>query len=298
MPSHIFLPLGLWDDAARSDEAAFEASVQRVARKKLSLAQQDFHSLGWLQYEYLQQGRFLKAHDLLQPVQRALATQTQAPGAHHVESEIGRGFGTMSLRSELASMRARLVVESGDWGQMKGLGSFDNIDELYALGASSVKLGDLPRADAARDHLETASRTVPDPDVRQIAAIMLAELTGMIFHARGRTGDAIAALAEAVTLEARRPRPIARPYPIKPAAELYGELLLALARPAEAVQQFEAALARTPRRAASLMGLARAARAAGQGDRSRAAAKEFLAIWHLADAKRPEIAEAKNLAAP
>ena len=49
---------------------------------------------------------------------------------------------TTSLKSELASMKARLVVESGDWAPMKGQGSFDNIDELFALGMASVPLRD------------------------------------------------------------------------------------------------------------------------------------------------------------
>jgi hypothetical protein len=62
------------------------------------------------------------------------------------------------------------------------------------------------------------------------------------------------------------------------------------------VKQFQAALARTPRRAASLLGLARAASKAGQKAVGTRAANDFLAAWHLADASRPEIAEARALA--
>src|SRR5262245_65791357 len=88
--------------------------------------------------------------------------------APHVESEIGKGYGSTSLKSELASMKARLIVESGDWAMMRGQGSFENIDELYALGAASVKLGDGARAEVALEHLDTASKTVPDDDAREI----------------------------------------------------------------------------------------------------------------------------------
>src|SRR5205809_7919422 len=77
MPSHVFLPLGLWDEAAASDEAAFTASVDRVKRLGLSMAQADFHSLSWLHYEYLQQGRFAKAREVEETVRKALAA---APG--------------------------------------------------------------------------------------------------------------------------------------------------------------------------------------------------------------------------
>jgi tetratricopeptide (TPR) repeat protein len=48
MPSHVFLPLGMWDEAVASDEAAFAASVDRVKRLGLSMSQADFHSLSWL----------------------------------------------------------------------------------------------------------------------------------------------------------------------------------------------------------------------------------------------------------
>src|SRR5262249_33793388 len=52
MPSHVFLPLGMWDDAAASDESAWAASVDRVKRLGLSMAQADFHDLSSLPYEY------------------------------------------------------------------------------------------------------------------------------------------------------------------------------------------------------------------------------------------------------
>ncbi len=65
MPSHVFLPLGMWDEAAASDESAFAASVALAKRKGLSASQYDFHSLSWLHYEYLQQGRFAKARETM-----------------------------------------------------------------------------------------------------------------------------------------------------------------------------------------------------------------------------------------
>ena len=321
MPSHVFLPLGMWDEAAASDEASFAASVDRVKRLGLSMAQADFHSLGWLQYEYLQQGRFAKARETLQTVERAIASSgtgtgtakaashdpsrsappappaLPAPSAHHpAESEIGRGYGPLSLKNELASLKARFVVESGAWAVMKGQGSFDNIDELFALGMASVRLGDAGRAEAAVEQLGTASRTVSDRDAREVATIMGAELEGLLRFSRGDRAGTLSSLARAAALEARRAKPVARPYPIKPAAELYAETLLSTGDAPAASAQFQASLARTPRRAASLLGLARAAKAAGLRDESMKAAKDFLAAWHLADSNRPELDEARALA--
>ena len=89
-------------------------------------------------------------------------SQTQ----HQHESEIGKGYGETSLKSELASMKARLVVESGDWAPMKGQGSFDNIDELFALGMASIPLRDPGRADAAIEQLTNAAKTMPGSATR------------------------------------------------------------------------------------------------------------------------------------
>ena len=98
-------------------------------------------------------------------------------------------------------------------------------------------------------------------------------------------------------LEAKRPRPVARPYPIKPAGELYAEILLGTGDARAAVVQFKAALARTPGRAAV------AARPGARRERRRPAARTpprprrtFLAAWHLADKDRPELAEMRALA--
>ena len=330
MPSHVFLPLGMWDDAVASDEAAFATSVDIAKRKGLPASQYDFHALSWLHYEYLQQGRFAKARETMREVERALGAQGSrgaqgslgaqgsrgaqgAGGARsnpehpehpsnlenhttHVESEIGKGYGETSLKSELASMKARLVVESGDWAPMKAQGSFDNIDELFALGMASVPLRDPGRADAAFEQLTNAAKTIPDQDAREVAAIMAAELEGLIKLGRGDNAGALAALARAAQLEAKRPRPIARPYPIKPAGELYAEILLGTGDAKAAAVQFKNALARTPGRGASLLGLARATSVIGPPAEAVKAAKAFLAAWHLADKDRPELAEMRAMA--
>jgi tetratricopeptide (TPR) repeat protein len=313
MPSHVFLPLGMWDEAVASDESAFAASVDRVKRLGLSMAQADFHSLSWLHYEYTQQGRFAKARELMRTVENAIAAATR-PGqparpnptnppdprdlaghTGHVESEIGRGYDAVSLKSELASMKARLVIETADWAQMKGQASFDNIDELFVLGVASVPLNDRARAEASLEHLNTAATTLPDRDAREVAQIMAAELDGLMRLARNDRQGALASLARGAQLEARRPRPVARPYPVKPAGELYGEILSGIGDTTAAIVQFRAALVRTPKRAAALLGLARAASAAGQSALATRSARDFLAVWRFADKDRPELAEARQM---
>jgi hypothetical protein len=191
-------------------------------------------------------------------------------------------------------MRARFVVESGRWELMKGQPSFDNVDELFALGLASIRLGDRDRAGAALEQLAAARAAAPDAENKRLAEIMYRQIGGLYQIMRGERTEGLAALASAVRLEADMPKPIARPYPIKPAGELYAEALLAAGDGAGAVREFEAVLKRTPRRAASMIGLARAA-AAKQPALASKTAREFLSMWHQADAGRPEIGEAKQL---
>ena len=56
------------------------------------------------------------------------------------------------------------------------------------------------------------------------------------------------------------------PYPVIPANELCGNLLLELNRPNEAVTHFQKTLMRTPGRPKAILGLARAAEALGDGE--------------------------------
>ncbi|HEX7942772.1 MAG TPA: hypothetical protein VF488_13255 [Gemmatimonadaceae bacterium] len=170
------------------------------------------------------------------------------------------------------------------------------MDELFALGLSSVGLEDYTRADAALGELRKSIGASRDRDSRELSSIMAGELSALLAIARGRRDEGLALLSAAAAREASRPKPIARPYPPKPAGELYAEALLGLGQPAAAVVQYRRVLERTPRRPLAVLGLARASAAAGQRVDARRAAGEFLAIWHAADSDRPELAEARALA--
>jgi predicted Zn-dependent protease len=193
-------------------------------------------------------------------------------------------------------MRARSVIEGSDWHLMKGQSRFDNVDELFAVGLSSVANDEYGRADIAVTELTKASGTLPDRDAADVASIMAAEVTALLSIARGRQNEGLATLARAAAREAARPKPIARPYPAKPAGEVYAEALLGLGQPAAAVAEYRKVLLRLPHRPVALLGLARASAGAGDAAGARKAAGEFLQIWRQADRDRPELAEARALA--
>jgi tetratricopeptide (TPR) repeat protein len=297
MPAHTFVQLGMWDEAAATDQASWDASIQWQLRRKLSVATRDFHSLSWLQYEWTQQGRFTKAREAIQLIEQAMkvvGAGEHVGGHHYADSEIGRGSGPAALRNDRGSMRARYVVESERWHEMQGQGSFDNVDELFAVGLSAWKLRDDKRLYAAVSEFEKLVKSPPNAELRELATVMLHELGALLMWSQGQRQEAFMAMDRAVAAQAKMPKPIGRPYPVKGADELYGELLLEAGRPKDAIVWFERALQRTPNRSRSVLGLARAAAKAGDAVKSAAAYKQFLANWRLADAAAPELAEARS----
>ena len=305
MPAHTFLQLGLWDEAAAADDASWNASIAWAKRRNLTVASRDFHSLSWLQYEWTQQGRFSRTKEAIAQIDAALkeppgpkpqVSSLQHSGGHAYgePSEIGRGSDVAALRNDRGSMRARYIIESERWGEMKGQATFDNIEELFALGMSAVNLGDAARVRATIDELKKASTAQQDPALREQADVMLREMEALDLFAQGKHAEAFATMDRATALQARMPKPIGRPFPVKGADELYGELLLQVNRPKEAVTWFERTLARTPNRSRAVLGLARAQRNAGNASAARASYKQFLNNWKLADAGLPELQEARD----
>ncbi len=309
MPAHSFLQAGLWDEAAVSDEASWNASIAWAKRRGLPVSSRDFHSLSWLQYEWTQQGRFSRTKEALAHVDAAIreslkpqapSPKPQAPSPLHAgghgygESEIGRGSGIAALRNDRGSMRARYIIESERWSEMKGQSTFDNIEELFAIGLSAVNLADAARVQSTIDQLRNASAPTQPAELREQAEVMLREMEALDLFARGRHAEAFAMMDRATALQARMPKPIGRPFPVKGADELYGELLLQVGRAKEAAVWFDRTLARTPNRSRAVLGLARAYRNSGDAAAARATYKRFLANWRLADPGLPEIAEARE----
>src|SRR5690606_32241 len=157
-------------------------------------------------------------------------------------------------------------------------------------GLRASKRGDdagAARALVLLDELGSAGRaaTAHDPNDNRVAIvdILETELAALVRLGTGNADEAVALLREAAAAEEAMPFEFGPPAVVKPAPELLGEVLLKLGRPAEARHAFERSLARAPGRALSLLGLARAAAAAGDRDTAARAYAQLRANWHAAD---------------
>ena len=114
-------------------------------------------------------------------------------------------------------------------------------------------------------------------------------------QAAGNIESAIANMGAAIAVEDSIYALSQPPYPIIPAHELYGSILLALNRPEEAKNQYEETLKRTPGRPKAIYGIARAAEILGDQNTAIQRYAEFLELWKHADQDLPEIKNAHKL---
>jgi len=276
MPAHVFLQLGLWDEAASADEASYRQSVAWGQRKGLGIGMRDYHSLSWLCYEALQQGRFKKAEQTLAMIQAAV----DETGADRFKA----------IRSV---MRAHFAIETRRWELLRTEPNFATNAELFAIGMSAAKSAVAYVADLAQKELTRRSGSASGGNLKLDVAIMERELAALNEIAAGRPERALKLMEEATAFEKELPPPLGPPRPVKPFHELYAEMLLELGRPEEAVVQFRRALERWPNRSLSLLGLARASAKAGDLAGAQEHYRRFLANWSKADRELPELEEAR-----
>jgi tetratricopeptide (TPR) repeat protein len=319
MPSHIFLQLGMWPEAASSNESAWAASDEWVKRKKLHVGKRDYHSLHWLLYVYLQQGRQKEAERLLDVMRRSIA---EAGG----ERQLGRPV--------MVDMAAIFIVETARWDLAETLfpapaaGAAAPQEKVSPAGATAAAshcapggayAHDAPSSLPARGLVLTAyikglsaamaGRPQVEGSVAELrslrqrlaaggdayrareAEIMETGVTAASAAAKGNYEEAVALMRKAVALEEEMSPPSGPPDLIKPSHELLGEILLRACRPEEAAREFKTALLRQPNRARSMLGYARAARDMKSPEAARAYAS-FWQVWSEADPQLAELREA------
>ncbi|MBC8030517.1 MAG: hypothetical protein H7Z16_10440 [Pyrinomonadaceae bacterium] len=325
MPAHIFLQLGMWPEAAASNESAWEASDAWMKRKQLLTSVRDYHSLHWLLYVYLQQGRYRRAEELLTLMKKTMSESTYEnklrPG--YYENNYANMAAAFVVETERWNLGANLFPEStsdaastaGDGGSGGGHGSHGSKPSATAepVGAMTVRASNrsqtLPlfirglssaRGDATEvEKSLTGLRAIAGDSsysglAKGILEIRELEVAAVAASMKQDHARALELMKRATALEEAMPPPSGPPGLVKPSHELFGELLLKAGKPAEAAEQFKAAMLRQPNRARSLLGSARAAAAIGNREGARAAYAKLLEQWKQADEGLPELREARD----
>src|SRR5687767_2742830 len=226
MPAHIFLQLGMWPEAAASNESAWEVSDEWMKRKNLSPSVRDYHSLHWLLYVYLQQGRYRRAEELLSLMKKTMSETTY-------ENKLRPGY----YENNYANMAAAFIVETERWDLASSL--FPASEPAAAAGEAmgSHSHGAAPVATDATLRASDRSHRLPQ-FVRGLAGAWKGTLNAGAASEGARIGElevfAVAAAAkgdhdhaaklmkQAVEREEQLGPPTGPPSLIKPAHELFG----------------------------------------------------------------------------
>jgi tetratricopeptide (TPR) repeat protein len=255
MPSHIFVQLGMWQQVVDSNIEAYDAAITVIDKYGLMEGREDFHTLSWLAYANLMLGQYDRAEENLGT---ALGAVQRHPGNRRV---LG-GY---------LQMRGRHMVETGQWEDIS-LDTPESVEGSNAhwvsvVGMSAARRGDMETATAAIDRLEVLQKqAVADGKTydAKLITILEKEVMAVTSLFSGDKQRAIEIAREAAEMEMREMNaPSGPPVPMKPAVELYGDILLAADRPAEALVAYERSMQWIPQRTPSILGLANAANAVG-----------------------------------
>lgn len=296
MPSHIFTRLGLWDDAIASNvRSAAAAHAFEVSQRWSAMWDQRAHALDYLAYAYLQQGRDTAARRI---VDEAAAARTGYPA------------GSLVYEYAVAAIPARMALERGAWAEaghleVRPAPEWPAAEAIthFARAIGAAKSGDTAAAHrelVALAQIESTLVVMGGPQAYWAGQVTIQRLaaTAWLELATGDTADAVLHAAQAAEREDATQKHPVTPGPVLPARELEGDLLLLVGRPADAASAYAATLARSPNRARSLFGLARAAELMGDGATARARYQDFLNLMVQADGGRPEIAIARRATSP
>lgn len=284
MPSHVFTRVGAWEESVESNRSS--AAVADQASK--------LHAQDYMVYGHLQLGQVAQARKVMEEVRAVPAINMQHPLV------FASGYA-------IAAIPARYALERGQWAEAAAL----------TLPASEFEWSRWPQAEAlvvfarALGAARAGNVATARQDLERLDALHAA-LTGMkqgywagevdiqrqivrawSALAEGKTDEAIRLMRAAADAEDLTEKHIVSPGRLVPARELLGELLLEANRAPEALAAFEASQTREPNRLRGYLGVARAAKAAGETAKARASYERLVQLTTRADTEGAEIKEAR-----
>ena len=269
MPSHIFLQLGMWERVVNSNIEAYASAVSHT--KKLiesgatslgasTIGGEDFHTLSWLAYANLMLGHYDRAEENLG---MALQTVTQNPESERAKN----GYLNMLARHAIETADCSNIY-LGDPGSREG----KHTAFITAAGMCAAIDRDMGTASLASERLKDQEKKAEEAGKSYNALqikILSKEVDALTRLADGDYNSAIRLAKEAADIELNNmSAPSGPPVPMKPASELYGEMLAAAGKYDEAVIAYKRSLDWVPNRTPSIVGLIAAA--SGNDDASLA----------------------------
>lgn len=299
MPSHIFIRLGLWDEAISSNRAA-EAAAKAWAKASAMAGawDQQLHAMDYLAYAFLQTGRDGEAERVFDELKALARADPPSPTVAYAATAIP----------------ARVLLERRKWSeaaaldvpQVAGLDavakygwSAANLHFAKAVGAARSENAAVARAEVAvlrKIEASTPARS-GEYDWGKQVSIERQIAEGWLALVEVRKEEAVRIMRAAADLDDATEKHPVTPGAVLPAREQLGELLLELGRPGEALAEFEASLKRAPKRLGGLYGAAISAKLAGDAAKANRYFAELKEVTKGSDGVRAEVKQARAHAA-
>jgi hypothetical protein len=293
MPSHTFTRVGYWQESVDANIAAAKsARAERATSEEL-------HASDYQAYAYLQMGRDRAAAQLVAALPEI--------ASRFDPQRVTAGAPPSAAYFALAAIPARYALERGAWAEasklelFKGPLAWADAMTWFARALGAARTNDAATARAAVEMLRRAQERLAAEGERYWAEQVEIQRRGAsawTAMAEGRSTEALAEMRSAAAREDATEKNAVTPGPLAPARELLGDLLMAMNEPAQALKEYEAALATEPNRFRTLYGAAHAAALAGDRATAREHFQQLVKICARADKpERPEILEARRFLA-
>jgi hypothetical protein len=287
MPSHIFTRLGLWQESIESNLVGHRVAAAYAARTygPGGYDQETVHTMDYLVYAYLQTAQDRAAKGLVDELNSFhKGTPPNLPTAY-----------------AFAAIPARYALERRDWPAAAALAQtgvefpWERFPWAAAMTAFARALGAAHTGDLAAARREIA--TLQDLKDKLVDAkneywanqveVQRLGATAVLAHVEGDGAHALELSRAAAELDQSMDKHPATPGAVLPDRN----------DAAAALQEYRETLRTDPNRFRSVLGTARAAKAAGESATAKEAYQQLLTLCADADTERPELTEARQFLA-
>jgi tetratricopeptide (TPR) repeat protein len=287
MPSHIFTRLGMWQESIEwNTKSAARALEMKIGN---AVSGQYFHALDYMIYAYLQQGQDEKAKSLIAEMRHIQgAVQSHGTTAYSLASSESRYFLERKRWDEAANMT--IQTSNFNWTNFPEY----EVQHHFAKGMGAARNGKPDVAEAELTRIADLQQQIKNPYWGNQAEIQKNIIRSWIAFAKGDKKQAIELMKTASEMEWSTQKAPITPGELLPAREMFGDMLMQMSKPKEALEQYELSLQRSPRRLNSLFGAATAAEKTGDDAKAKTYYEQLLEVAPKADANLEIAQKAKS----
>jgi tetratricopeptide (TPR) repeat protein len=285
MPSHIFVRLGLWQNAIEWNKRSADAAEKQSESGVLSLHY--IHALDYLMYAYLQRAQDRMAQDVLSRINEVEKYQDSFASAYGI-----------------AAAQARYPLERREWSEAMKLPIrthstfpwdkypwYESIT-YFASGLGAARSGDTVAARSALEMLNALYNRSVKAGQKYWAVhvnVQRETVNAWIAFSEAKKDKALRLMRQAADLEDSVDKHPVTPGAVLPARELLGDMLLLSGMYNEALDAYEASLKISPNRFNSLYGAGHAAELEGDLNKAKSYYSKVAQITTGEDSIRPRI---------